>query len=112
MVKFTIKVFLTAILVLFNLFLSIVYSQETGIKFHNFKTEIQGQVTCIMQDHKGYLWIGTMYGIYRYDGKTIKSFTNHGGYSLPSNTIWNILEDQNGYLWIRDPRMALPDLTG
>ncbi|MCH7517046.1 MAG: hypothetical protein IIB08_08005 [Bacteroidetes bacterium] len=28
----------------------------------------------MMQDHEGYLWFGTMYGLVRYDGRDYKTF--------------------------------------
>ena len=31
-------------------------------------------VNCILQDHTGYLWVGTENGLYRYDGREFRQF--------------------------------------
>lgn len=50
----------------------------------------QSQVRCIHQDHLGYLWIGTLGGVSRFDGNGFKSFSRRDG--LLSNQIFNISE--------------------
>ncbi|MDT0552687.1 two-component regulator propeller domain-containing protein [Urechidicola vernalis] len=62
----------------------------------------QSEVTSILQDKKGFLWIGTRGGLNRYDGKTIKSFQNKIGdpNSLINNSIENLFEDSKGNIWI------------
>ncbi len=45
----------------------------------------QSQVRCIHQDHLGYLWIGTLGGVSRFDGTTFTSFSRRDG--LLSNQI-------------------------
>ncbi len=50
----------------------------------------QSQVRCIHQDHLGYLWIGTLGGVSRFDGTGFKSFSRRDG--LLSNQIFNISE--------------------
>ncbi len=59
-------------------------------------------VTCTFQDHLGYLWIGTVDGLNRYDGYDIKVFKNipNDSTSLPSNLVSSIGEDQDGQLYI------------
>ena len=32
------------------------------------------QINCILKDSRGYVWMGTPAGLYRYDGYTFKSF--------------------------------------
>ena len=32
------------------------------------------QVNCIMKDSRGYVWIGTPAGLYRFDGYTFRNF--------------------------------------
>lgn len=59
-------------------------------------------VTWILQDTKGFLWIGTEDGLNRYDGYTFKVYRNKRGdnNSLSNNFIWSLCEDKNGMLWI------------
>src|SRR5690606_29801265 len=59
-------------------------------------------VTCIYQDHKGFLWFGTYDGLNRYDGYEFKVFRNKLGdtTSLPHNFIYTIHEDHDNNLWI------------
>jgi ligand-binding sensor domain-containing protein len=57
------------------------------------------QVGCRFQDKAGNLWFGTLNeGVYRYDGKNFKNFTDKDG--LVNNEVWFVLEDKNGNLWI------------
>lgn len=48
----------------------------------------QSQVRCIAQDHLGYLWIGTLGGVSRFDGRTFKNYSRRDG--LFSNQISQI----------------------
>jgi signal transduction histidine kinase/ligand-binding sensor domain-containing protein len=59
-------------------------------------------ITCIYQDKKGFLWIGTANGLNKYDGLTFKTFFAKEGdpNSLSGNIIIDILEDNNGVFWI------------
>ena len=56
----------------------------------------------ILQDSRGYLWIGSQDGLNRYDGYTIKVFKHdpEDPTSISHNSILSITEDQDGYLWI------------
>lgn len=62
----------------------------------------QSEVTCILQDRQGFLWIGTRGGLNRYDGYSFKIFQNEIGNpnSLINNSIECLLEDRNGNIWI------------
>src|SRR5580765_2434810 len=46
-------------------------------------------VTCIFQDHHGFMWFGTYDGLNRYDGYSFKIFRNqlNDENSLPNNRI-------------------------
>ena len=58
-----------------------------------------GGVRALRQDRKGYLWIGTRNaGLFRFDGSSFRRFTMQDG--LPHNCIENILEDEQGRLWL------------
>ena len=56
----------------------------------------------ILQDRKGFLWIGTDDGLNRYDGygfKVYKPETNDP-LSLSDRSITAIVEDSQGFLWV------------
>jgi len=62
----------------------------------------QNIVRCLWQDRKGFLWIGTVMGLIRYDGFRFLSFHSDAGdpASLSGDEITCLLEDSRGYLWI------------
>ena len=88
-------------LILFFLFmLTNGYSQQ--YTFRNYSVEngvAQSQVYTLLQDSRGYLWMGTRGGgICRYDGNSFKTYTTKDG--LCNNYIWKIREDEEHNLWI------------
>ena len=59
----------------------------------------QSQVPSILEDSRGYLWLGTKGGgLCRFDGKNFSIFTIQNG--LSSNYINALFEDKNDLLWI------------
>ncbi len=52
----------------------------------------------IHQDQKGFIWIGTDYGLSRFDGYAFESYTCVDG--LSDKEILKIEEDQEGRLWL------------
>lgn len=55
----------------------------------------------IFKDSRGFMWIGTENGLYRYDGSNVDLLQHDGGNkrSIPFNTIISIAEDKQGYIW-------------
>lgn len=80
-------------------------SYSNNIRFEQFSLEeglSQSVVNAILQDRRGFLWIGTEDGLNRYDGynfKVYKPDTNNP-FSLNDRSITSLVEDQQGYLWI------------
>lgn len=62
----------------------------------------QGFVGAIAQDQDGFVWMGTMDGLCRYDGKGFKTFKYRAGdsTSLASNTIYQMFPLRNNKLVI------------
>lgn len=58
-----------------------------------------------MQDSKGFIWMGTLNGLNRYDGNSFityyPSFDN--SLSLSDRKVYEIEEDKYGYLWMYSP---------
>lgn len=61
------------------------------------------QINCILKDSRGFIWLGTPAGLYRYDGYTFKYFqcNSQEGSSLPDSYIASIQESLEGNLWIK-----------
>ncbi|HRK88748.1 MAG TPA: two-component regulator propeller domain-containing protein [Anaerolineales bacterium] len=76
-----------------------------NIRFEQLSLEdglSQSVVNAILQDNKGFLWIGTDDGLNRYDGyefKVYKPDTNDPD-SLSDRSVTDLVEDSQGYLWI------------
>ncbi|MGI2224612.1 ligand-binding sensor domain-containing protein [Shewanella frigidimarina] len=61
----------------------------------------QETVTSIVEDLEGYVWIGTINGLNRFDGNEFKQFyADDEKNSLPSSFIRNLLIDDNGELLV------------
>src|SRR5215831_5935011 len=59
-------------------------------------------VTSILQDRKGYIWIGTEDGgLNKYDGYnfTTYKFDPFDSNSLSQNLVYTIWEDNEGFIW-------------
>ncbi len=59
-------------------------------------------VTCPYQDSKGFLWVGTSFGLNRYDGNIFQTFYNdpQNVNSLSGNNIVDVVQDKQGIFWI------------
>lgn len=70
--------------------------------FHNYSVKdgvAQSQVYSLLQDSRGYLWMGTRGGgVTRFDGTEFKTFTVKDG--LINNYVFCIREDAKHNLWI------------
>lgn len=67
----------------------------------NDKTSISSnRVRYINEDSKGNIWIGTSYGLNKYDPKTkvFKRYTTIDG--IANNTIYGVLVDDNDNIWV------------
>ena len=76
-----------------------------NIRFEQISLEeglSQSVVNVILQDQKGFLWVGTDDGLNRYDGYNFKIFKpdTTTPLSLSDRSITDLVEDQQGNLWI------------
>ena len=60
------------------------------------------EVTAILQDRRGFIWVGTSGGLSRYDGYSVDTYTSEPDdpNSLIHNWVLDLHEDQEGVLWI------------
>jgi signal transduction histidine kinase/ligand-binding sensor domain-containing protein len=62
----------------------------------------QTKVDHIVQDDQGFMWFGTRYGLYRYDGYAFKVFVRdeRNPNSLDGVVVKSLFKDRDGALWI------------
>lgn len=86
--------------IFYVLLFSSAFSQQ--FNFHNYSVKdgvAQSQVFSLIQDSRGYLWMGTRGGgISRFDGMNFKTYTVNEG--LINNYVFCIKEDSDHILWI------------
>ena len=62
----------------------------------------QNTVTSLLSDNKGYLWIGTMNGLNRYDGYNFKVYKNNiDNPLLTNNRILSLWQDKKEFIWLQ-----------
>jgi ligand-binding sensor domain-containing protein len=83
----------------------LVWAQNTELRFEHLTIEnglSQNRINCILQDSKGFMWIGTNEGLNKYDGYEFFIFEKGSGGSdkLSDDFIQCIYEDQFGNILI------------
>ncbi|HPD96506.1 MAG TPA: two-component regulator propeller domain-containing protein [Tenuifilaceae bacterium] len=81
------------------------YGLSTPVSFKNIGVEdglTSSEVNALFQDKKGFIWIGTEDGLYRYDGYEMIAFKTipNDSTSISSNEITCIISDTKDRLWI------------
>jgi signal transduction histidine kinase/ligand-binding sensor domain-containing protein len=67
----------------------------------------QSSVTSVLQTRDGYVWVGTLGGLARFDGISFTVFDTANTPPLRSNRIFKLYEDRAGALWIGSERGGL-----
>src|SRR5438445_1018273 len=62
------------------------------------------EVLAITQTRDGYLWLGTLNGLVRFDGLHSEVFDENNTPALNSSRIFRLFEDSQGNLWIGTDR--------
>jgi len=83
---------------------SIAFTQKQRIKFEHLNIDkglSNGNVLCILNDSKGFMWFGTKDGLNKYDGYNFTVYKNHedNSNSIPDNYVNAVIEDHNGNIW-------------
>ncbi len=91
---------------------SISFSQQFHLKNYRINDGLTGiSVTCLLQDSRGYIWIGTKDGgISRFDGKTFVNYNKQSG--VGDNTINCLFEDKSGNIWIGTQKNGVTKFNG
>ena len=77
------------------------YARTSGILYPGSLMS-SSDVTCLCQDQYGYIWIGTTYGLNRFDGYRFYSYRHNSSDtgSLPQNDVCSLFCDSEGHLWV------------
>ena len=85
---------------IFLLFSLRVESQK--YKFNHLDIPLNSnRVECITQDSEGFVWIGTLAGLHKFDGVNLTEYLySEDSFSLNGSRVYHVLEDANKRLWI------------
>jgi ligand-binding sensor domain-containing protein/signal transduction histidine kinase len=69
---------------------------------HRPQDQLGATVIALVQDQRGFLWIGTTNGLFKYDGSQYTAYHNQASNlnSLSDDVIECVAADQQGYIWI------------
>jgi signal transduction histidine kinase/ligand-binding sensor domain-containing protein len=72
------------------------------VRLSTFEGLSQTKADHIVQDDQGFMWFGTRYGLYRYDGYAFKVFVRDAGNpnSLDGVVVKSLFKDRDGALWV------------
>jgi signal transduction histidine kinase/ligand-binding sensor domain-containing protein/DNA-binding response OmpR family regulator len=90
-------------LVILILLTNVCFAQNLFYKNYNVDNGLsQNNVSCVLQDHLGFMWFGTDDGLNKFDGYTFYVYRKESGNknSLGSNSITAIVEDSFNNLWV------------
>lgn len=76
--------------------------QAYAAQFYKSDRLSSGLITCLCQDSRGFIWIGTEYGLNKFDGYRFTHYLHHPSdtTTIVSNEISILYVDDEGTLWI------------
>lgn len=92
----------TRIPLIFLLFLPLLLPAQVYNVTRYSTTEglIQSQVRALLEDDKGFLWLGTHRGVSKFDGQRFTNYTTKSYPKQAGNFLTDLLEDLRGRIWI------------
>lgn len=77
------------------------YAHFRKIKFSDYTSDQTniGSITAIIQDKKGFLWVGGENGLARYDGHNVLLYRTEQGNSIAGSYVQGLAVDER-YLWV------------
>lgn len=76
------------------------YDKKTLTYFSSPEGFISNSVFAINEDKAGNMWFGTDQGVYKYDGKTFRKYTEKDGLKHTDISRRSILVDKSGAIWV------------
>jgi len=78
---------------------------EPTLRFSHLTTDdglAQNSISAILQDRRGFMWIGTQNGLSRFDGYRFITYQHDpdNPNSLHNNSVSSLIEDEQGHIWI------------
>ncbi|MCP4220031.1 MAG: helix-turn-helix domain-containing protein [bacterium] len=71
----------------------------------------QNSILCITQSRAGYIWLGTLAGLVRFDGVSFTTYNRWNTPELVNDRVTALHEDNNGVLWVGTDGSGLITLT-
>lgn len=90
-------------LVLLSIFLGILHAPAQSYRLYTTDHHLSNSlINQIYQDHVGYIWVCTEYGLNKFDGQRFTHYYHHSGdsLSLKNNYVRTIFEDSRKRLWV------------
>ena len=96
------KNFKLAIYFIIYLCVSLLAIADRGSHLYTSERLASNKTTCIIQDKYGFIWIGTEYGLNKFDGYRFTHYLTdiNDSTSIISNDITSFLVDKKGQFWI------------
>jgi ligand-binding sensor domain-containing protein/DNA-binding CsgD family transcriptional regulator len=90
------------------LFTQVCFGQDSSSLYFDHLTISDGlshnTIFCILQDHDGYIWVGTQNGLNKYDGYSFEVYRSNelenDEMGFVGKHISSLYEDKNGNLWV------------
>jgi signal transduction histidine kinase/ligand-binding sensor domain-containing protein len=78
------------------------HAQRMPTRFIRIEGLSQSAVTSMIQDRRGFIWVGTQDGLNRYDGYEFVVYCNNPEDSTSINDNWirALYEDREGFIWV------------
>ena len=94
---------------LFAITISLMVWADSGELFTSGKLS-SSLINCIVQDKYGYIWVGTEYGLSKFDGYRFTNYLHNeeDTTSITDNIISDLLVDKKGNLWIGCAKGLMP----
>ncbi|WP_300724642.1 hybrid sensor histidine kinase/response regulator transcription factor [uncultured Bacteroides sp.] len=91
-------------IILWILFFCVVvqFTQGGNLKYYSSEKLASSLISTLYQDSEGYIWVGTEFGLSRFDGFSFHNYyaDDSDSLSLSNNVVLHLMEDRNSRLWV------------